>query len=166
MKEKLRSLGIKTTELSQFMKISRPSVYKYIELYESKEYKQIPEKVLRVFRYIDRYKSITKEQIIAFIISEFSDFEDSDRKESIRNYLLNKGKNDPKIELMYVLITTDSLDPIVQYLSVAGTLLDKGDLDDSELLQVAKLVNLRSDIMTNKPLTEEEIDKSRKLLGD
>lgn len=166
MKEKLRDLGIKTTELSEFMKISRPSLYKYIELYESKEYKQIPEKVLRVFKYVDKYKNLTKEQIIAFTIGEFSDTETSDKKEAVRNYLLNKGMNDPKIDLMYVLATTDSLDAVVQYLASAGKILDEGEMDDSKIYQVSRLVNLKHDIMTNTPLDEEEIKKTKSILGD
>ena len=166
MKEKLRDLGIKTTELSGFMKISRPSLYKYIELYESKEYKQIPEKVFRVFKYVDKYKNLTKEQIIAYTIGEFSDTETSDKKEAVRNYLLNKGMNDSKIDLMYVLVTTDSLDAVVQYLASAGKILDEGDLDDSKIYQVSRLVNLKHDIMTNTPLNEEEIKKTRSILGD
>ncbi len=165
MKEKLRELGIRTTDLSQYMKISRPSLYKYLELYESKEYKQIPEKVLRVFKYVDKYKNLSKEQIIAFTIGEFSDTETSDKKETIRNYLLNKGVNDPKIDLMYVLATSDSLDAIVQYLSSAGKILDEGNLDDSKTYQVSKLVNLKHDIMTNTPLNEEEINKTKSILG-
>ena len=166
MKEKLRDLGIKTTELSEYMRISRPSLYKYIELYESKEYKLVPEKVLRVFKYVDKYKNLSKEQVIAFTISEFSDTDVSDKKEAIRNYLLNKGANDPKINLMYVLATTDSLDDIVQYLSSAGKILDDGDYDESKIYQVARLVNLKSDIMTNKPLSEDEITKAKTIIGD
>lgn len=166
MKEKLRNLGIKTTELSEFMKISRPSLYKYIELYESKEYKQIPEKVLRVFKYVDKYKNLTKEQIIAYTIGEFSDIKTSDKKEAVRNYLLNKGMNDPKIDLMYVLATTDSLDAVVQYLASAGKILDEGEMDDSKIYQVSRLVNLKHDIMTNTPLDEEEIKKTKSILGD
>ena len=166
MKEKLRDLGIKTTELSGFMKISRPSLYKYIELYESKEYKQIPEKVFRVFKYVDKYKNLTKEQIIAYTIGEFSDTETSDKKEAVRNYLLNKGMNDSKIDLMYVLATTDSLDAVVQYLASAGKILDEGDFDDTKIYQVSRLVNLKHDIMTNAPLNKEEIKKTKSILGD
>ena len=166
MKEKLRNLGIKTTELSEFMRISRPSLYKYIELYESNEYKLVPEKVLRVFKYVDKYKNLSKEQVIAFTISEFSDTDVSDKKEAIRNYLLNKGANDPKINLMYVLATTESLDGIVQYLISAGKILDYGDYDESKIYQVARLVNLKSDIMTNKPLSEDEITKAKTIIGD
>lgn len=166
MKEKLRELEIKTTELSKLMKISRPSLYKYIELYESKQYKQIPEKVLRVFKYVDKYNNLSKEQIIAFTISEFSDSDVSDKKETIRNYLLNRSANDPKVELMYTLITTNSLDSIVQYLSVAGEILDTGDFDDSKIFQVSRLVNLKHDIITNTPPTEDEIIKTKAILGD
>lgn len=166
MKEKLRDLGIRTTDLSQYMKISRPSLYKYIELYESKDYKPVPEKVLRVFKYVDKYKNLSKEQIIAFTIGEFSDTDTSDKKEAIRNYLLNKGANDSKIELMYVLTTTDSLDAVVEYLSNAGRILDEGDLDYSKIYQVSRLVNLKHDIMTNTPLDEEEINKTKSIIGD
>lgn len=166
MKEKLRDLGIKTTELSEFMKISRPSLYKYIELYDSKEYKQIPERVLRVFKYVDKYKNLSKEQIIAFTIGEFSDIETSDKKDAVRNYLLNKGTSDPKVNLMYLLATTDSLDAIVPYLTSAGTILDEGNLDETRLYQISRLVNLKHDIMTNTPLTEEEITKTKTIIGD
>ena len=166
MKERLHDLGIKTTELSQFMKISRPSLYKYIELYESKDYKIIPEKVLRVFKYIDKYKNITKEQVITYTISEFSELNTSDKKETIRNFLIAKGTGNPKIELMYLLVTTESLDDIVQYLVNAARLLDEGDLDESALQQVSRLVNLKSDIMKGIPLTEEEINKTRSIIGE
>ena len=166
MKEKLRELGIKTTEMSQYMRVSRPSLYKYIELYESKDYKQIPDKVLRVFKFIDRYKNITKEQIITYTIGEFSDFDVADKKEAIRNYLLKKTSTDSKIELMYVLVSTTSLDEIVQYLSNAGRILDENDHDDLALQQVRRLVNLKYDIMTNKPLSEEELTKTKTIMGD
>ena len=166
MKERLKDLGIRTTELSGYMKLSRPSVYKYIDLYESGEFRSIPEKVLRTFKYIDRYKSLSKEQIVAYIIYEFSEFEKSDKKETIRNYLMNKGASDAKIELMYRLITTDSLDDIVPYLSNAATLLDQGGMDQSELYQVARLINLKTSIMKNIPLTKNELKKAKDNLGD
>ena len=165
MKERLKDLGIRTTELSEYMRLSRPSVYKYIDLYEKGENKQIPEKVLRTFRYIDKYKTLSKEQIVSFIIYEFSEFENSDKKEAIRNYLMNKGSNDSKVDLMYCLITTSSLDDIVQYLSNAARILDGDEIDQSELYQIARLVNLKSNLMKNIPLSEEELNNAKENLG-
>lgn len=164
MKEKLRDLGIKTTELSQYMRISRPSLYKYLESYESKEYKVIPEKVLRTFRYVDKYKNLTKEQIITFVICEFAEEETSDKKESIRKYLLTKGSNDPKIELMYALINTDIFDGVTHYLNEVCRILEKGELTESEIVQISRFINFRTDIMVNKPLTEEEIENAKESL--
>ena len=166
MKERLKTLGLKTTELSQYMRLSRPSVYKYISLYDSKDYEAIPEKVLRTFRYIDKYKTLSKEQVVSFIICEFSDSEKSDRKEIIRSYLMNKGSNDPKIELMYYLVTTESLDELVQYLSNAAKILNEQEIGRNELYQIARLVNLKSDLMKNIPLSEEELNLAKENLGD
>lgn len=165
MKERLRDLNIKTTELAEYMRLSRPSIYKYLDFYDSKRYKDVPEKVLRTFKYIDRSKNLTKGQIISFIIYEFADLESSDRKETIRSYLLAKGPNDPKIELMHALITTDELDVLVPMLSNTAKILDGGVSSESEIYQVARFVNLRSNIMKNVPLSAEELEHARLELG-
>lgn len=166
MKEKLRDLGIKTTELSSYMRISRPSLYKYIDLYEAGDSKGIPESVLRTFRYIDKYKSITKEQVIAFVILEFSESEGSDCKDTIRNYLLSKGPKDRKIVLMYNLISSDALDGIVDYLNNVVSILEGPEIDDDGLYQVARLINLKDDVMKNVPVSEKELKKAKEIVGE
>ncbi len=166
MKERLRELGIKTTELSEYMRISRPSLYKYVGLYESGDYSSIPEKVLRVFKHIDRHSKLTKEQVISFTICEFAEGETSDKKEAIRNYLMRSSGNDPKVSLMYALVTTHQLDSIAEYLSRACIKLESADLDDSDLKQVARLVLVRSDLESMEPLSEEDEKRVRKELGE
>ena len=166
MKERLRELGIKTTELSEYMRISRPSLYKYIELYESKDTSAIPENVLRTFKYIDRYKSLTKEQVVIFVICEFSDLNNSDKKEAVRKYLLMHGANDAKVELMYELVIGHSIDDLVPYLTDSARILNEPDVDSSSLYRICRLVNLKSNLMKNVPPTEEEIEEAKKNLGD
>lgn len=166
MKEKLRALGIKTTELSSYMKISRPSLYKYVDSYEAGDLKSIPDPVLRTFRYIDKYKTLTKEQVISFVILEFSDEDGSDSKEKIRSYLLSKGPKDRKIELMYNLVSTDVLDGLVDYLNNVVRILESDRLDDNDVYQVARWVNLQDDVMKNVPLSKEELDKAKRIIGE
>lgn len=166
MKERLRELGIKTTELSEYMRISRPSLYKYVSLYESGDYGSIPEKVLRVFKYIDRHSKLTKEQVVSFTICEFSESEISDKKEAIRNYLMRSNANDPKVGLMYALVTTHQLDSIAEYLSRACIKLESADFNDSDLRQVARLVLMRSDLESMEPLSEEDEQRVRMELGE
>ena len=48
LKEKLSSLKIKISELSQYLSISRPTLYKYIELYEDDKYDEINISILRI----------------------------------------------------------------------------------------------------------------------
>ena len=166
MKERLRELGIKTTELSEYMRISRPSLYKYMDLYEAGDTRAIPDNVLRTFRYVDRYKSLTKEQIVIFVICEFSDLSNSDKKEAVRRYLLPHGPNDAKVALMYALATTSSLDGLALYLADSASILDKTEIGPSELSRVAGLVNLKTNIMKNVFPTEMEIEEAKKNLGD
>ena len=166
MKEKLRALGIKMTELSSYMRISRPSLYKYVDMYEAGDTKGIPEPVMRTFRYIDKYKSITKEQVISFVILEFSDKEGSDCKETIKNYLLTKGSKDRKVQLMYNLIASDALDGIVDYLNNVVSILEEPEIDDDGLYQVTRLVNLRDDVMKGVPVSKEELERARGIIGD
>lgn len=167
MKERLHDLGIKTTELSTYMKISRPSLYKYMGTYEEGETANIPTKVLNTFKYIDRHKNLTKEQVISFVILEFADEQTTSKKEAIKNYLLSKSSNDAKIGLMYQLVASSALDDIVQYLTKASIILsaDEDDLDDEEIYRVARLVNLKHDIVTNNPLTEDELNKAKEIIG-
>ncbi|MBE6528172.1 MAG: hypothetical protein E7Z64_03260 [Thermoplasmata archaeon] len=166
MKERLRELGIKTTELSSYMKISRPSLYKYLNMYEEKDLKGIPEGVLRTFRYIDKYRKLTKEQVISFVILEFSDDEDSDYKETIKKYLLSKGLKDSKIEFMYNLVTTDYFDGIVDYFNNVTLILKKEEIDDDGLYQIARLVNLKNDVMKDVPITKDELNKAKTIVGE
>ncbi len=166
MKEKLRELGVRNTELSQYMRISRPSLYKYIDLYESGETKSIPQNVLRCFKFIDRYKNITKDQVISYVLYEFSDIQPSDKKECLRQYLMNKGEKDPIVHLMYLLVSTDILDPVVPYLVNAVELIGSGSLTTEQIYQVSKLLNFVSDVTKNKPVSEDELDITNNMLGE
>ena len=49
MREKLKALGIRLTELSAYLKFSRPTLYKYIDEYEQNKYINIDYKVRKVF---------------------------------------------------------------------------------------------------------------------
>ncbi len=166
MKERLRELGIKTTELSEYMRISRPSLYKYMELYEAGDRSAIPDNVLRTFKYVDRYKSLTKEQVVIFVICEFSDLRNSDKKEAVRRYILAHGPNDAKVALMYALATTSSLDSLAPYLADSAIILERPEIGPAELSRVAGLVNLKSNIIKNIPPTGKELEEAKKNLGD
>jgi len=68
MREKLKMLGLKLTELSNYLGYSRPTLYKYLEDYENKKYKQINFRVRKVFDFIMKKKTLSKIEVINFIL--------------------------------------------------------------------------------------------------
>lgn len=75
MREKLRSIGLRLTELANYLDVSRPTIYKYLDDFESRKYKQIDSQVLDTFRFINKKNTLTKLQVIDYIIKSKRDQE-------------------------------------------------------------------------------------------
>ena len=163
MKDRMRDLNIKMTELSEYLKVSRPTLYKYIESYESGDLNSIPDKVVSIFKLIDDPNS-TKEQVVSFVISAFSGTETSDTRDTVRRYLNDPSASSDKIEMMYRLSTSDSLDPLIPYLNNCMEILSKGSVDEEETYQLARLLIMRSRVTKNAPLKPEELNEAKDIL--
>ena len=163
MKDRMRDLNIKMTELSEYLKVSRPTLYKYIESYETGDLKSVPDKVVSIFRLMDEPDS-TKEQVVSFVISAFSGSDVSDTRETVRRYLSDPSASSDKIEMMYRLSTSDSLDSVIPYLNNCMEILSKGSVDDEEAYQLARLLILRSRVTKNMPLKPEELNEAKEIL--
>jgi predicted transcriptional regulator len=73
MKEKLKRLNIRLTELSHYLNLSRPTLYKYIDEYENRKYKDIDKRTRQVFDFIKKKSTISKIEVIDFIINQGTD---------------------------------------------------------------------------------------------
>ncbi len=163
MKARMRELNIKMTELSEYIKVSRPTLYKYIESYESGDLESIPGRVVSLFRYMDR-PEVTKEQVIASIISSFREDEGNEVGEAVRRYISDPSSSPAKIEFLEKVASTDCLDSIIPYLNDCIDILSGDDIDDDQAYQVARLVLLRSKVNRNLPLKEEELREAKDIL--
>ena len=163
MKARMRELNIKMTELSEYIKVSRPTLYKYIESYENGENETIPERVLNLFRLMDT-PGVTKEQVVTFTITSFSDSDTNDIRDRIRNYILDPSSSKAKVELMFKIATTDCIDDIVPYLNGCIDILSEGKVDEDRTYQVARLMIMRSKVSRNVPLSEEELAEAKELV--
>ena len=163
MKARMRELNIKMTELSEYIKVSRPTLYKYIESYESGDLESIPDRVVSLFRLMDR-PEVTKEQVVTFTITTFSETDSTDIRDSVRKYLADPSSSQDKIELMNRLAATECIDSIIPYLNDCIDILENGVKDDDEAYQVARLVLLRSRLAKNKPLRDEELREAKEIL--
>lgn len=163
MKARMRELNIKMTELSEYIKVSRPTLYKYIESYESGDLGSIPDRVVNLFRFMDR-PEVTKEQVIASIISSFSEEEGTEKGESVRRYISDPSSSPSKVEFLEKVAATDCLDSIIPYLNDCIDILSGDVIDDEQAYQVARLVLLRSKVNRNLPLKDEELREAKEIL--
>jgi len=76
IREKLKSSQMRLVELANYLEISRPTLYKYLELYENKEYNEIDKKCLDLFSFIDNQKNIQRHVIMDYIINKVIPVED------------------------------------------------------------------------------------------
>jgi len=162
MKDRMRELNIKMTELSDYMKVSRPTLYKYIDSYENGNLSGIPERVTGLFRLIDSPGS-TKEQAVSFAISAFSN-EGDDAYDRIRRYLSDPSSSPSKVELIDRLISTSCLDDLIPYLNGCMDILSKDVMTDDDIRQIARFVIMRYKVTRNVPVKDEEFDEAAGLM--
>ena len=163
MKTRMRELNIKMTELSEYIKVSRPTLYKYIESYESGDLESIPDKVVDLFRLMER-NDVTKEQVVTFTITMFSEDGEPDDREIIRRFLVDPSASKAKLELMYRLATSDSIDDMVPYLNGCMEILSGNEIDDEQAYQIARFVLMRSKVLKGIPLKEDELREAKQIL--
>ena len=117
MKEKLKKINLRLTELAHYLNLSRPTLYKYIDEYEKKELKDIDRKTRGVFDFIKKTSTISKIAVIEYIINQTKDetpeaisslYKAIDQDEVLSNFLMHdiheigaKGVID-KIRSLYI----------------------------------------------------------------
>lgn len=94
----LKTYGIKLTDLSEFLQVSRPTLYRYIELYEKGDTTSFNHKILDLFNFITSPEEKNKAMITSYIMRNFVDSDDlsTDYMEAIKGILLNHGKDEIK----------------------------------------------------------------------
>lgn len=150
IKDSLKKLNIKITELADYLKISRPTMYKFIELYDSSKYEDITKNVKKLFDFIDNNTLIEKRNVINYILNnlnvtkDLTDDKVSRKIENITKYIIN-NPNSEKTFFIDMLIKVDFFDIVVHYLCEILPLL-KNNNNNQEiskfLLPYNEIVNL------------------------
>ena len=133
LREKIKELDIRIMDLANYMEMSRPTIYKYIEMYETGYRNEIESRVLTVFEYIDNNENIGKTNVIKFILENISKIEENiseteKKKIQIRNLL--KHQNETKEDFIYLISEDNFFDPILGYLIKCKNITDKKMTDE------------------------------------
>lgn len=147
LRDKIRDLGLRLIDLSEYLEVSRPTMYKYIELYEQGHKEAVSAKILTLFDYIENnYSNIGKNNVINFILNNIVRVEaeniskNEDKRIKIKNLLKKRG-NKSKENFIYELTEDNFFDPILEYLMECKKLADKR-LSAEEIEFIKPLENL------------------------
>ncbi len=164
MKEKIRSLDVRLTELSKYLGISRPTLYRYLELYESGDAGQVPKEIRDLFRFIDN-RCGSKDQLMRYVVSHFCISSDDGIKTDLSGFINESSDRSPKLKLMHLMATTSHLDPLVGYLTECIGILEKDDITEDEMMTVAKFVAFRSSVSKGTGPTGPEVEETIRIIG-
>lgn len=159
IKEDLKFLDIKIKELADYLNISRPTLYSFIQIYEGKEYSKLDERVLNLFKYIDSNKMIEKRNVIHYILTKMQEgesLEDSEIALKIQRItdLIRKNPNSEKVSVLDFIVTNNCFDTILHYLFEIKAIISKKrlSLDEKRLIEP---YNKIIDLYTIKVMEEQ-----------
>jgi hypothetical protein len=69
VRDKLREIGVRLVELATYLNISRPTIYKYLELYEAQEFGKIDKVTYDLFTYVDTTNDLSKPGLMNYLIN-------------------------------------------------------------------------------------------------
>lgn len=151
LRDKLKNLELRITELADYLQVSRPTMYKYIDCYDNAQFDQIDKRILKLFNYICENELVGKKNIVNYILTHLVDVKDmGDNDElslikKIKNYVIS-NPDSKKSRLIVAAVTTNNLDDIICYLSDILHLLKKKKLTEEEQKQLQPYYELKNKI--------------------
>lgn len=119
LREKIRDLGLRISDLAEYLKISRPTLYKYIDMYEEGNRSTIDTKILNLFDYIQNTKNIGSNNVIYYIMNNIVENSNTNNTEEVKRMKIKsllKTENKTKEDFIYMLTEDNFFDPILDYL--------------------------------------------------
>ena len=90
LKKKIQELDLRLTEISKFLDISRPTLYKFIDNYDNGITKGIPIEIKKLFKFILNSNKINKIDVISYL---FNNIINVDLEIKNRNNINSLNKN-------------------------------------------------------------------------
>lgn len=160
-------MGFRLTELADILRISRPTLYRYIELYESGDYDGIRGDILMLFGFISSNPSASKRDVMQYMVSNIGFLDEGKpdgRIDTIAEVIGRTGCSRQKLDLILAIVNGDVLDPVVPYLLECVRVLNKGTFSEEDMALVGKFVLFRQSVLSNRPLTDDEIETVRRII--
>ncbi|MGL5205755.1 MAG: hypothetical protein ACRC7B_02465 [Metamycoplasmataceae bacterium] len=104
--QELKKKDFTVTELSEYLEITRPTLYKYFELYDNKRYRQIPKEILKFFKLLSKNPLIGKRYLIKYLIDDYKK-DDYEKNQTLVTFIKkqNPTLNDKEVDFIIKCIT-------------------------------------------------------------
>lgn len=144
LKDRLKEMDLRITELAEYLHVSRPTMYKFIECYDKKQFKSLSKEALQLFNFIVENELVGKRGVISFILNNFSgDSAPKDIESQVISYLKSNPESKKSLFIKEC-VGTDTFDKIVYYLADIAPILksDNPSVDEEHILAPYKeLIN-------------------------
>lgn len=144
LKYRLKELDIKITELANYLSISRPTMYKFIEMYDDGNKNELANSICGLFDYIEKNELIDKKNVINYILKNVATINETPSNEVdlfaekiIKS--LNGSNSESKKTIINYLINNNNLDDLFNYLIDATNSLNKSRKSKKDVAKIQSL---------------------------
>ncbi|MGL5204737.1 MAG: hypothetical protein ACRC9F_00900 [Metamycoplasmataceae bacterium] len=115
--KELKKKDFAVTELSEYLGITRPTLYKYFDLYDNKKWKSIPKEILTFFKLLSKNPLIGKRYLIKYLIDDYKK-DDYEKNQTLIAFIKKQNSNlkDTEIDLIVKCINNEKL--IAKFLKI------------------------------------------------
>lgn len=141
LREKLKDMDLRITELADYLQISRPTMYKFIDYYEESRFDEINKKTLKLFNYIMENELAGKKSVINYILNNLVEVKDVGGDEenglikTIKKYIISNPES-KKSQFLKICTQKDIFDELIFYLVDISEIIKKRKLTDEESLLI------------------------------
>ena len=137
LRDRLRELGIKIVDLANMLDISRPTLYKHIESYETNMLENLDSSYIALFNYITQNEFINAKNVFIYITQNILRLKERDFQGSMA--ITGNAQKDAFITL---LLESNRFDDLLGYFISCYELLQKDTLSDESKAFLQPLLKL------------------------
>lgn len=151
LRVRLKQIELRITELADYLQVSRPTMYKFIEYYDSGKYGLINKDVLTLFNYIVENELVGKKNVINFILTNLVYVREPsvNEKSSVILAVENLLKSNPeskKSRFLTDCFLSDRFNDIIYYLLDVSDIIKKDTPTITEKKKIQPYIDLKKQI--------------------
>ncbi|MDY5950346.1 MAG: hypothetical protein SPJ16_04040 [Helicobacter sp.] len=142
LRDRLRELGIKIVDLANMLDISRPTLYKHIESYETNALENLDSSYIALFNYITQNEFINAKNVFIYITQNILRLKERDFQGSMAMGRVAITGNAQKDAFITLLLESNRFDDLLGYFISCYELLEKDTLSDESRAFLQPLLKL------------------------